>query len=707
MMGSSVDRLADLKDEAHTDNATTSVGAMKNGAEDSADPTILAEPGFKDHENDHGHRGTRDQYEEVLHHYDNHQNGKDHIKEPGKPPAAPCSSMPVDPSPKDELKMSANCQTPGGADTKRADSAPPAIDLESQEPKLVIERFRTAQAVTSPALKAKRHTSISTPQPETTGSAPEKAPEDIAAVIPAPANAVEEDSDEPTILSVRKVTPELKRKASNISNSGPMKKRFKQHKTSETEDEEASPVSKRKVSDMSSTGSAEQRVTQAEPTPTDVLLMSPPPKRPVVRQSIAIQKTTLSGQNKPSSKAEALIEESSKSEGSDEEDQSENEKNDQEEDPKAAQERARANKSLAEACRKCRTNVSRALKLAHEENMRQLKKQSKDELRAAKERGDRNLNTFKEKSYRDKCALKEKYEDQLNATKANMNGKIGDLRAGHSQALESWQERFDETKDKLRKGQIQANKEWQEKYDEMKQKLEEKNRKLTKERDDAETNRKAVEKTVSAQLRSVTNDQKASELKLKEERKQMMRDCQEQIDQIRPEHSLILKAKQKNIEELAKKVVQLESELKESHEDLREARTDSHANELLYHQFKDKAETAREQIEVVEENLRDFEEYVTKVEERSQSHIARVLEDSQQKIDLERANLQQTNNRLVEQQRRNQNLNETLMIQTQSGREMNARIQALESELAATKAEIGVANDIEGISDPQTSGAWS
>lgn len=685
-MGSSVDRLADLKDEAHTDTATTSVGAMKNRAEDSADPTILAEPKFKDHENDHVHRGTRDQYEEVLHHYDNHQYDKDHINELGKPPAAPFSSMPVDPRPKDELNMSANCQT-SGANTKRAGSAPPAIDLESHEPKLVIERFRVAQAVTSPALKAKRHTSISTPQPENTGSAPEKAPVDIAAIIPAPANTFEEDSDEPTILSVKRVTPELKRKASNTSSSGPMQKRSKQAKEAETDDEEASPVPKRKLSNSSNAASTEKGSSHGKTADTGDEPETPCPKRPTAKQSTAVNKTATSTGKKGAStfkrsdKDKEECEQSENEDAIDDEDaeHASEDEDDEEQNLQVVRDLAKANKDFGKACRTCKINANKVLKARHDAEVSQLKKQKRDEVRQAKAEADRVLKAAKLKAERTRSALQQKYELQSQELKDQRDTKIAKLKESHKEAIEDSDE----------------------KYEDMKGKLETKIRKLTKERDDAETKRKDIEKTTSKELRDMTSDQKAAELKLKEERKQIVRDCLEQVNELKPEHSSALKAKQKNIDEMAQKVIRLEAELRQAGTDLREVSADGHADKIRYETSKAEAEKWREQVEVVEDNLREFEAYVTHVEGRCKSNIARAQGDCDQQVGIARANLQEANNRLTEQQRRNRNLNETLIVQTQLGREKDARIQALESELARTRAEIGIVGDMEDLPDPQ------
>lgn len=227
----------------------------------------------------------------------------------------------------------------------------------------------------------------------------------------------------------------------------------------------------------------------------------------------------------------------------------------------------------------------------------------------------------------------------------------------------------------------------------MKQKLTDSNNKLTKERDDAQAKRIKTEKDTSAKLRVMTEDTKAAELRLKEERKQMIREDQEEINQLKPEHSTVVKNKEKLALELADKVAILENRLERAEIDLKEAQISAGANKRRYEDGGRLVEKYKAQVQDAEDKVREFDDYLTKFKGRSASEQARL----QEKLDMAAAHLQEQKNRVVTLQRENYAAHDALRLRSQLCAESNAEVKRLKALFRAAQEEVGVAAHLDDV----------
>ena len=114
---------------------------------------------------------------------------------------------------------------------------------------------------------------------------------------------------------------------------------------------------------------------------------------------------------------------------------------------------------------------------------------------------------------------------------------------------DAWTKKHEGTKTDLEgvKNMVKA---WQKKYDDIKAKLEEKNKRLVEERDSTEAQRKSAERNCSERVKEAQNAQVVAERLLKERVRGMKRQLEEEISELKPEHSTQLKARDRNIAEL-------------------------------------------------------------------------------------------------------------------------------------------------------------
>lgn len=440
------------------------------------------------------------------------------------------------------------------------------------------------------------------------------------------------DSDDLQIVEVKTLTPAAKRKRSVTSQpEEPSKKRSKTIELEDTEDEDEATGAK----DLSAK------------------------RKNAPRKAVA------------NAKARRVEEDS------DDED-SESEKGEGSEfgveepvDPQAAAKLAQVNKELKKACRSCKSNASKAMKELHDQEISKLKREHRDALRGRKEDADQASK-----------AAKAKIKTKNTAQKTKHTKEVDDLKEDYSDKVED-----------LKKKQVKALKDWDEKYNSMKQKLTESNAKLTKERDDADAKRKTSEKNTSAKLRVMTEDTKAAELRLKEERKQMLRDNKEEINQLKPEHSTVVKNKEKLVLEFADKVAILENRLSRAEHDLQLAQSSAAANNQRYKDGGQDVAKYKAQVQKAEDKVREFDDYLTKFEGRSASDQARL----QEKLDMAEAHLQQHKNRVVTLQRGNFANKEALRTRAQLCAESNDEVKRLKELLRVAQAEVGLAAHLDGV----------
>lgn len=444
------------------------------------------------------------------------------------------------------------------------------------------------------------------------------------------------DSDDLEIVEIKTLTPDAKRKQSVTSHpEESAKKRPKTIELKDTEDEDE----------------------------VDGAKDSPAKRKNAPRQAVANSKT------RPL-QIEDSDEEDSESE-KDGEGKGSEYGEDEPEDPQAAQKLAQAKKELGKACKTCRTNASRAMKQKYELEISKLKREHQATLRNKKEDADEALKSAKANLKAKNTALRTKHDKE-----------VSELKSEHADKVEELKEKKDKAVDY-----------WDEKYKSMKQKFTESNNKLTKERDDADAKRKTSERETSAKLKVMTEDTKAAELRLKEERKQMIRDNQEEIDQLKPEHSTAVKNKEKLVLEFADKVAILENRLSRAEHDLGVAQSSAAANNQRYKDGGQDVAKYKAHVQKAEDKVREFDDYLTKFEGRSASDQARL----QEKLDMAEAHLQQQKNRVVTLQRENYVAHDTLRVRSQLCAESNAEVKRLKDLLRVAQAEVGLAAHLDGV----------
>ncbi|KAM0721821.1 hypothetical protein Q7P37_002746 [Cladosporium fusiforme] len=528
----------------------------------------------------------------------------------------------------------------------------------------------------------------------------------------APAEADADDSDDLILVDVKELPPTSKRKTSVSSRGDSAKRRRKQTEDSDDDSEADAASAKRgvivpasswgKVSGSSGkkgkkaenvegdsepeTPSAKRGVTGAvssrdkssvpsgkKRNQTEDADSESEPETPSIRRPKAVPTSGRGRAIKPFQKRPEQAEESQAEDEEPDESASQVESDhddEEDEDPRETQrEIFKYTQEFNKSCRSCKTNANKLLKTKYETELRQVKNKSKKELSDAKATARKELKAAKDKADEDKENQRERFEDKIDDLKASRSEKIKVLNSKH---------------DNL-----------QGKFNDMKAKLEEKNKKLTKERDEAEAKRKEIEKSTNEELRDMKADMKADQLRLNEQRKQMNREKNDELNDLRPAHSNLLKAKERDIKNLAEKALSLERELKETEDELRRVRTEDAANKQRYSLGRQEVTRAFNQVRVVEENLREFDEYSRKLEQRAQLKQA----GFEEKLEAERANLQQQTNRLVEQQRQNLHLKETLQRVARHSGQKDKRISELEADLKATKADVRLAKETDAMVD--------
>jgi hypothetical protein len=334
-------------------------------------------------------------------------------------------------------------------------------------------------------------------------------------------------------------------------------------------------------------------------------------------------------------------------------------------DQQAAQKLAKANKDLEKACRNCKADANKALKTKHEQEISKLKKGHREELADAKKDASRTLRDTKSTAKHEKQELKNKCEDQCADLKSQCDKKLADVKEKYLAKLCSMQEDL--------RGEREKTKE------------------LTNELNILKDQKKKTERSAAAKVKVAEEDLKAGELQLKEGRKQLLRETREEVAMLKPEHSKIVKEKDKAITGFAQDIVDLEQKLKQSDSDLRKARLESLANKKRYDDCKAELTQAKKAVSAVESNLIESEKYAKSVDQRTDGKLARV----QEKLDLQEANLREHASRVITLTRENFTLKDTLTNVAARGREKRDEVERLKAELNSTKAELGVAKGME------------
>lgn len=449
------------------------------------------------------------------------------------------------------------------------------------------------------------------------------------------------------------------------------------------------------------------------------------------RQSIASTRHSLATPTKSNSArgkaaAASAIQEAEASEEDEDEGSSEeaedDDNSDYDERAKEASHRAlNAKKQVDRACRSCKISASREMKAMYEAKLSEEKNKRQSEKRKSKKAVADEKKTAKSRFDREKEQLKERLEEVIEDLKKDKANKIEEHKEKFGKTEDAWRKKFSDMKMKLGAEKREIDADWENKYKDMRAKLEEKNRRLTQERDNAEQHRKNAEKENNETSREMRDVQSAAGREVREARKQMQREKEEEVNELKPEFSVELKGKEKNIKELLEKVLDLERQLRIAHDDYHTAGSNARANQIRNEDYGAELRKVREQTVLAERNLWEFEQHVTRVEQRSKSEVARAEEGrlraeeanalagerkaqaeaaetrAKDLLQVEVAKAFDRSQRLVEQQRISCQTKETLRMHAQLSREKSAEIAALKAELEKMKAEVGLSTEMDGL----------
>jgi hypothetical protein len=372
--------------------------------------------------------------------------------------------------------------------------------------------------------------------------------------------------------------------------------------------------------------------------------------------------------------ARALIDEPQLSDSESEEDSGEDESEYDEDndegavDPEHKQKTAKASKEFESACKKCKSNANKALKTKYDLQISKLKSDHKQDLRDIKAEKVKALTDVKNKAKKEMAKLKTKYERHIEELKEHLDEKIEAWKEKHKEATEEWQEKFDEDRKKIKK--------------------------LTSQRDNAETKREEIEKLAADEVRASRDNLKAGERKLREEKKQMMREKQDEIDLLKPEHSKALKDKERLLKEMTQKVLVLEKDVRSGGRTLDRVQTNLEMLKQQYQQLKTEHTEAQKHAKQLEKDLNEAKKYAEGVNGRADVKLVR----AQEKLELQEHNTKEHANRVINLQRENYQLKDNLVTVARIGREKRDEVNRLKAELQSAKAELGVVKHMEEMS---------
>jgi hypothetical protein len=448
-----------------------------------------------------------------------------------------------------------------------------------------------------------------------------------------------DDDSEPEIVAERP-SSFPKRKSSVTSASGSANKRAKYVETVDISDEE----------DEAEIRGAKGKATKQKSTP--------------------VKSTTPSKPTRVQSKGS----EDEESEFGEDTEEEEGEDDDEEaaaaaEEANFAREIAKASKEFDSTCKRCKTSANKALKTKYDLRISKIRSDSKHELKKHKNEADKTLSDTRSKFDKEKKAAQQKYDDWIKRFKTSRDDKIAATKKSHDTALGKLQDKYNKEKEKVR---------------DLNQALEE-----------AETKRKDVEKSAAKKVRDALADLDAGERDMKEKKKQMAREMQEKVDLLKPEHSKIVKEKDRNVTELAQKVVQLERDLKGSERHMYDVRKEAAAEKSRHDNCKNQLSQAKMNLAAADKKVKELSGFAEKTQHRAETDKVRAKE----KIELAVNTRNEQSQRLILQQRENYELKDTVRKLAKLGGEKRDEVERLKAELMSTKAELGVAKDMESMDD--------
>jgi hypothetical protein len=433
-------------------------------------------------------------------------------------------------------------------------------------------------------------------------------------------------------------------------------------------DARPSSALKRKLSLSSTPGPAKKRSKQAE-----IPEMRENADLPRAKHSISNKTTTKDNATTPSKTSRAQVHDLDDEGGESGADASGNESECEEvqetEGLKTARKLIRVNRDFDQACKRCKADANKALKTKHEHETSKLKKEHREELSDVKATAAKTLRDTKAIAANEKSVAKTKSDDTLEVMKKQYLKKIAAMQQKHDTALGTLQVRYSEEQQK--------------------------NKDLTHQRDEArEKGKKAAEKA-AAEVKDARMDLEAGERSLAEQKRQIMREKREEISQLKPEHSKVVKEKDVKIKEMTQKVAQLEKDIKGNERHLYDVQKEAAAEKSRHLNCKTQLTQAKVDIAVADKNLKEAKRFAEKTEHRADTDKVRAKE----KIELAVTTRNEQSQRLILQQRENYELKDTVRRLAKLGGEKRDEVERLKAELKSTKAELGVAKDMEGMDD--------
>ena len=323
---------------------------------------------------------------------------------------------------------------------------------------------------------------------------------------------------------------------------------------------------------------------------------------------------------------------------------------------------SRAAKELDESCLGCNKKAKKAYKVTFDHQVAELKDKHTKEL----------------------AGLRAKFRDEGQNFKARTEKATNDTKASHTRSTNELKEKHEKATAKLKEKLASVEKESKQKYDELKKKTDEKVRKVSQDFEKADSTRKDLDKALKKERKDHEDEQRANELRLKEEKRQLIREQQDVLKDLRPEHSSAVRAKEKELKEAAKEIESLKSKLEQSKQDVRSTLVDASADQERFEHRGTELSRFKAKYQRLEDAQFELERQLTMVEERAKVDVAR----EHDKLEMLRGDYERQTQMLVEQRRACAVQQQAVDRHAKSVERLKEGSRLLKDELDAVRVEL-------------------
>jgi len=340
------------------------------------------------------------------------------------------------------------------------------------------------------------------------------------------------------------------------------------------------------------------------------------------------------------------------------------------EDPKIAKNTiAQAEKRLSKACRSCKIDANKEWRDKHQTVVSSLNREHKAVIKILKDTAAAAMKQAKATADKAKRAIKDKAELAAEDAKNASDEKFDAMKAKLDAEVKGLKKNLADEKTKVEALKLEV--------------------------DNAGKLCKKVEKDAADKVKTAEADLKAGDLKLREKWKQLKREAEAISNELKPEHSKLVKAKEKTIKELTQGHLRLEKELERSEEDVRHART-LHGTEKNHHEHALKElKEAKARVKELEAGTLKYNKLLDAVKDRAKLDLGRAEEE----IATLKVLLKEQSSHVVDRQRDNRLLQDAVRTHAKLAEQGRDEIAKLEKKLQAVQAELEVALEMDKIDE--------